>query len=89
MSISIDYITDWIYSGLAFIAVYLLINFFSGYGLYDMKRQHRIMSDLIQRSTRGEKERYQLSELHRTHTLLYIVICIITLVMLAALFERK
>lgn len=89
MSISFDYLKDWIYCGLAFIAVYLLINFFSGYGLYDMKRQHRTMSDLIAKSSRGEKERYQLSELHRVHLLLYIFIGIITLVMLAALYTGR
>ena len=89
MSSSIDYLTDWIYCGAAFVAVYLLINFFSGYGLYDLKRQHRVMSDLIQRSTRGEKERYQLSELNREHILLYIIILILILVALAALYTGR
>jgi hypothetical protein len=76
---------------LLFFAAYATIwaiKFLTGFGLFDLKRQHEEMSSLISRSSRGEKERYQIMEDERKFIFLKILLIVLTILVLSLYYEK-
>ena len=63
------------------------VNLLTGFGLYDLKRRHRLLQEQIERTSRGEKERIALQESERAKFLMKLLLA--ALVILLFYFYRN